>query len=134
QAIHPRIYLQMKSYRLALRVSRRGAIQKSELFAAMHDRRQIVPEQMWFFSCHETRQDQHRFFHSGSAHGNPPLLAPYAKPVRSEFLQSLSDLRSAMSVAVSFHDAQHFAWRLALFAGRIHVRANRIEVVFQRAE
>src|SRR5579859_2084495 len=93
-----------------------------------------MPEEVRLFSRHKTRENEDRLFHAGLSHGNSLFGARHAEPVGAKFLEGFGDLRPAVAIAVSLDDAQNFSWRGTLFAFWIYKRADRIEVVFQRAK
>src|SRR5579871_3328247 len=93
-----------------------------------------MPEEVRLFSRHKTRENEDRLFHAGFSDGNSLFGARHSEPVRAKFLEGLRDLRPAVAIAVSLDDAQNFSRRSALFTLRIYKRADRVDVVFQRAK
>src|SRR5260370_26404929 len=69
---------------------------------------------------------------TGPAHRNAFIRARDSKPVRPGLLQRLCHFRAAVAVTIAFNDGENLARCLALFLGRIHVLANRFQIVRQR--
>src|SRR5579859_1017378 len=89
---------------------------------------------MRLFAGDEAGEDEHGAFYAGLADGDAFFGAGDAEPIVAKFFKGLGDLRSAVAVTIAFDDAQHFSRRGAIFAGRIDVRANRVQIELQRAE
>src|SRR5882724_4718519 len=130
QTIHAAVDLEMEGSAFAAAL-RCGAIQLCQLLAAVNDCCQSMFDQALLFALHKAGQDEYWVANAGFTQGNAFVRASHAEPIGSGLLESFGDLRAAMTVAIAFDDRENLARRLALFARRIHVFADGVEVVDQ---
>src|SRR5260221_7708015 len=111
-----------------------GCFESEKLFAAMNRRRQLVLEKIFFLAGPETAKNKNGSANPGLADLHAFTGGSYAEPVGTGLFKGLRDRRSTVSVSVPFNDAENLSRGFALFAGWIHIVADRAQISGERGE
>src|SRR5438132_2181628 len=114
--------------------TRRGGIDRSQLFAANDGGIDAICKQLRLFTGPKTCERKNRFAYAGFANLFALGGASDAEPIGTRFFEGFGNLRAAVAIAIAFDNAEDFSRGGALFGFRIHEIANGMKIVCERGE